>query len=53
MKKWDKQITISKYIGSFLYLHHINNSGQKLDDIHIVHAILLSLLQYGVCDVMK
>ena len=31
----------------------MNNSGQKLDDIHIVHAILLSLLQSGVCDVMK
>jgi len=54
MKKWNKQITISKYIGFFLYLHHhINNSGQKLDDIHIVHAILLSLLQSRVCDVMK
>ena len=45
---------ISKHIGSFLHLHHyINNSGQKLDDIHIVHAILLSLLQSGVCNVIK
>ena len=35
------------------FCHHINNSGQKLDNIHIVHAILLSLLQYRVYDVMK
>jgi len=44
MKKWDEAITMFEHIGSFLHLcHHINNSGQKLDDIHIVHAILLSL----------
>jgi len=44
MKKWDEQITMSEHISSFLHLHHrINNSGQNLDDIHIVYAILLSL----------
>ena len=54
MKKWDEQITMSEHISSFLHLHHcINNSGQKLDDIHIVYAILLSLQQSGVQDVVK
>ena len=53
-KKWDEQITMSEYIGLFLYLcHYINNYEQKLDDIHIVYIILLSLPWSGVWDVMK
>jgi len=41
IKKWNKQISMSEYIGLFLYLfYYINNSGQKLDNTHIVHAIL-------------
>ena len=43
-RKWDEQITMSEHIGFFFHLCCcINNSEQKLDDIHIVHTILLSL----------
>jgi len=42
------------HIGFFLQLHcHITKSGQKLEDIHIVHAILLSLPHSGIWDVVK
>ena len=45
---------MSKHIGFFLHLcHHINDSGQKLDNIYIVHVILLSLPQSGVWNVVK
>ena len=39
-RKWDEQITMSEHIGFFFHLRCcINDSEQKLDDIHIVHAI--------------
>jgi len=45
---------MSDHIGSFLQLRHrITDSGQKLEDIHIVHAILLSLPRSGIWDVVK
>jgi len=45
---------MSDHIGSFLQLHHrITESGQKLEDIHIVHAILLLLPRSGIWDVVK
>ena len=45
---------MSDHIGSFLQLCHcITESGQKLEDIHIVHAILLSLSCSGIWDVVK
>jgi len=45
---------MSDHIGSFLQLRHrITESGQKLEDIHIVHAILLSLPHSGIWDVVK
>jgi len=45
---------MSDHIGSFLQLHHrITESGQKLEDIHIVHAILLSLPRSSIWDVVK
>ena len=53
-KKWDKDTTMSDHIGSFLQLHcHITESGQKLENIHIVYAILLSLSHSGIWDVVK
>ena len=43
-KKWDEHTTMSNHIGSFLQLRRrITESGQKLEDIHIVHVILLLL----------
>jgi len=54
MKKWNEQVIMSKYIGSFFHFHYyINNSKQKLDDIYIIHTILLSLPQFGIWDVVK
>jgi len=45
---------MSDHIGSFLQLHRcITESGQKLEDIHIVYAILLSLPRSGIWDVVK
>ena len=42
------------YVWSFLQLRrHITESGQKLEDIHIVHTILLSLPHSGIWDVVK
>lgn len=53
-KKWDEWITMSDHIGSFLYLcHRITESGQKLDDIHIVHTILLSLPCSAIWNVVQ
>jgi len=53
-KKWDEHTTMSDHIGSFLQLRHcITESGQKLKDIHIVYAILLSLPCSGIWDVVK
>jgi len=53
-KKWDEHTTMSDHIGSFLQLRHcITESGQKLEDIHIVYAILLSLPCSGIWDVVK
>ena len=54
MKKWDEQTTMSDHIGSFLHLRRrINDSGQTLDDIHVIHAILLSLPRSGLWDIVK
>jgi len=45
---------MSDHIGSFLHLwHRINDSGQTLDDIHVIHAILLSLPRSGLWDIVK
>jgi len=45
---------MSDHIGSFLQLRCcITESGQKLEDIHIVHAILLSHPRSGIWDVVK
>ena len=45
---------MSDHIGSFLHLCcYITESGQKLEDIHIVHAILLSLPHSGIWDIVK
>ena len=53
-KKWDEHTTMSDYIGSFLHLCRcITESCQKLEDIHIVHAILLSLPRSGIWNVVK
>jgi len=53
-KKWDEQTTMSDHIGSFLHLHcRINDSGQTLDDIHIIHAILFSLPCSSIWDIVK
>ena len=53
-KKWDKQTTMFDHIGSFLHLQRrINDSGQTLDDIHVIHAILLSLPRSGLWDIVK
>jgi len=54
MKKWNEQTTMSDHIGSFLHLQHrINDSGQTLDDIHVIHAILLLLPRSGLWDIIK
>jgi len=54
IKKWDEQTMMSDHIGSFLYLRRrINDSGQTLDDIHVIHAILLSLLHSSLWDIVK
>jgi len=48
-KKWNEHTTMSQHIGSFLQLrHHITKSSEKLKDIHIIHAILLSLPRSGI-----
>jgi len=53
-KKWNEHTTMSDHIGSFLQLRcRITESGQKLEDIHIVHAILLSHSRSGIWDVVK
>jgi len=45
---------MSDHIGSFLHLRHrINDSGQTLNDIHVIHAILLSLPHSGLWDIVK
>jgi len=52
IKKWDEWTTISNHIGLFLYLYcHINESGQKLDDIYPYYSSFFALLQYlGYCE---
>jgi len=53
-KKWDKRTIMSDHISYFLNLHHhIIEAGEKLDDIHVVHAILLSLPHSSIWDVIK
>jgi len=53
-KKWDKHTNMSDHIGSFLHLCRcITESGQKLEDIHTVHAILLSLSHSDIWNVVK
>lgn len=53
-KKWDEWTTTSDHIGSFLYLcYRITESGQKLDDIHIVHTILLFLPCSAIWNVVQ
>jgi len=53
-KKWDEQTMMSDHIGSFLHLRRrINDSGQTLDNIHIIHAILLSLPHSSIWDIVK
>jgi len=45
---------MSNHIGYFLNLcHRIIEAGKKLDDIHVVHAILLSLSYSSIWDVIK
>ena len=45
---------MSNHIRFFLHLcHHIIKSGQKLDDVHVVYAILLSLLCSNIWDIVK
>ena len=45
---------MSDHISYFLNLHHhIIEAGEKLDDIHVVHAILLSLPHSSIWDVIK
>ena len=45
---------MSDHIGSFLHLcHRINDSGQTLDDTHIIYVILLSLLRSSIWDIVK
>ena len=45
---------MSDHIGYFLNLrHYIIEAGEKLDDIHVVHAILLSLPRSSIWDVVK
>ena len=53
-KKWDKHTTMSDYIGFFLNLHHhIIEVGQKLEDIHLIHPMLLSLPCLTIWDIVK
>ena len=53
-KKWDKHTTMSDYIGFFLNLHHhIIKAGQKLEDIYLIHPILLSLPCLTIWDIVK
>jgi len=53
-KKWDKHTIMSDHIGYFLNLRcHIIEAGEKLNDIHVVHAILLSLSRLSIWDVVK
>jgi len=45
---------MSDYIGYFLNLcHHIIEAGEKLDNIYVVHAILLPLPCSSIWDVIK
>ena len=45
---------MSEHIGSLLQLcHHITESGENLEDIHIIYAILLSLPCSNIWDVVK
>ena len=45
---------MSDYIGYFLNLHHhIIEAGEKLDDIYVVYAILLSLPCSSIWNVIK
>jgi len=53
-KKWDECTIMSDHISYFLNLRcHIIEAGEKLDDIHVVHAILLSLPRSSIWDVVK
>jgi len=45
---------MSDHINYFLNLHRrITEAGEKLDDIHVVHAILLSSPHSSIWDVVK
>ena len=45
---------MSDYIGSFLNLYcHIIKAGQKLENIHLIYAMLLSLPHLTIWDVIK
>ena len=45
---------MSDYIGSFLNLCcYIIEAGQKLEDIYLIHAMLLSLPHLTIWDVVK
>jgi len=45
---------MSDHIGSFLNLcHHIIKAGQKLEDIHLIHAMLFSLSCLTIWDIVK
>jgi len=45
---------MSNHISYFLNLcYRIIEAGEKLDDIHIVHAILLSLPHSSIWDIIK
>jgi len=53
-KKWNERTIMSDHIGYFLNLRcHIIEAGKKLDNIHVVYAILLSLPCSNIWDVVK
>ena len=53
-KKWDKHTIISDYISYFLNLCcRIIEASKKLNNIHVVYAILLSLFCSSIQDVVK
>jgi len=54
MKKWNEHTNILDHIMSFLNLHCcIIKADQKLNDIHLIHAMLLSLSCLTIWNIVK
>jgi hypothetical protein len=51
---WDEHILMQDYIACMLDLwHHILDCGEKIEDIHLMHALILSLPRTTTWEVIK